>query len=113
MQNYAGELIMEKIYKPTWRYIKILESITISNPTTSLNIGSAFSFGGTVTAHYNNGTMANVTSKATFSGYNMSIGGPQTVTVRYTENGVSATATYQLTIKEKLYRLFESISSTG
>lgn len=102
---------MEKIYKPTWRYVKTLDSITISNPTTSLNRGDSFSFGGTVTAHYDNGTIANVTSEATFSGYNMNLGGTYTVTVSYTENGVIETATYSLTVNKVWSIIFSDTSS--
>lgn len=76
----------------------VLDYITLANYTTSLEKGSAFSFGGTVTAHYTNGTTADVTSSTTFSGYNMSVEGTYTVTASYTENGVTKTATYQLTV---------------
>lgn len=76
----------------------VLDYITLANYTTSLEKGSAFSFGGTVTAHYTNGTTADVTSSTTFSGYDMSTAGTYTVTASYTENDVTKTATYQLTV---------------
>lgn len=76
----------------------VLDYITLANYTTSLEKGSAFSFGGTVTAHYTNGTTADVTSSTTFSGYDMSTAGTYTVTASYTENSVTKTATYQLTV---------------
>ena len=78
----------------------VLTSITLSGQTTSLNRGAAFSFGGTVTAHYNNSSTANVTSSTTFSGYNMNTAGTYTVTASYTEGGVTKTATYQLTVNK-------------
>lgn len=78
----------------------VLQSITLSGQTTSLNRGAAFSFGGTVTAHYSNGSTANVTSSTTFSGYNMNTAGTYTVTASYTENGVTKTATYTLTVNK-------------
>lgn len=79
---------------------KVLQSITLSGQTTSLNRGAAFSFGGTVTAHYSDSSTANVTSSTTFSGYNMSKAGTYTVTARYTEGGVTKTATYSLTVNK-------------
>lgn len=83
-----------------WENAPVLTSITLSGQTTSLNRGAAFSFGGTVTAHYSNGSTANVTSSTTFSGYNMSKAGTYTVTASYTENNVTKTATYQLTVNK-------------
>lgn len=73
-----------------------ITSITISGYTTLFNVGDAFSFGGTVTANYNNGSTADVTASASFSGYNMSTAGNQTVTVSY--GGQSTT--YQITVSE-------------
>ena len=77
---------------------KTLSSISVSGQTTSFTQGDAFSFGGTVTATYSDSTTANVTSSATFSGYNMSTTGNQTVTVSYTEDGVTKSTTYQITV---------------
>ncbi len=78
---------------------KVLQSITLSGQTTSLNRNAAFSFGGVVTANYSDGSTANVTSNTTFSGYNMSVSGTYTVTASYTENSTTVTATYSLTVK--------------
>ena len=83
-----------------WQKPKELQSITLSGQTTSLNRGSAFSFGGTVTAHYSDSSTADVTADTTFSGYNMSTAGTYTVTASYTENGVTKTATYRLTVNK-------------
>lgn len=77
---------------------KTLSSITVSGYTTQFTVGDTFSFGGTVTAHYSDSTTANVTSSATFSGYNMNTAGNQTVTASYTEGGVTKTATYGITV---------------
>lgn len=79
---------------------KVLTSITLSGQTTSLNRGAAFSFGGTVTAHYNDSSTATVTSSTTFSGYNMSKAGTYTVTASYTYRSVTKTATYKLTVNK-------------
>jgi len=62
---------------------KVLSSISVSGYTTNFVEGDTFSFGGTVTAHYSDSTTADVTSSATFSGYNMTSVGNQTVTVSY------------------------------
>ena len=72
-----------------------LTSISIDgNPTTSFEVGDNFTFDGIVTAHYSNGSTENITSSASFTGYNMLNEGNQTVTVSY--GGI--TATYQITI---------------
>lgn len=95
---------------------KQLTSITLTGQTTSLNRGSAFSFGGTVTANYSDGSTADVTSSTTFSGYNMSIGGTYTVTASYTENGVTVTATYTLTVNKAWSTIWsgsKTVKTTG
>jgi len=76
-----------------------LSSIAVSGQTTVFNVGDTFAFGGTVTATYSDGTTANVTSSALFSGYDMSAAGNQTVTVSYTENGIEKITTYSITVK--------------
>lgn len=96
-----------------WRK-KRLVSIALTNPTTSLPIDSDFSFGGTVTATYSDSTTADVTSSTTFSGYDMSTAGTYTVTASYGEFGVTASATYQLTITPStLYELYEGYYLTS
>lgn len=71
-------------------------SIEISGYTTTFKVGDTFSFGGTVTANYNNGSSEDVTSSASYSGYNMSTAGNQTVTVTF--GGKSAT--YQIVVSD-------------
>ena len=80
--------------------VKTLSSISISGQTTEFTQGDSFSFGGTVTAHYSDLTTADVTSSATFSGYDMSSSGDQTVTVSYTEGGVTRTTSYSITVND-------------
>ena len=65
---------------------------------TELVQGADFDFGGTVTATYTNDETADVTSKAQFTGYDMSTPGEQTVTVSYTEEEKTVTTTYALTV---------------
>lgn len=84
---------------------KVLSSIAISGYTTELTKGSSFSFGGTVTASYTDGSTANVTSSSTFSGYNMSTVDSYTVTVSYTYRGVTKTKTYTLKVVYETYTL--------
>lgn len=87
----------------------VLNSISLSGQTTSLNRGSAFSFGGTVSAHYSDGTVTNVTSKTTFSGYNMSKSGSYTVTATYE----GKTATYKLTVNKAWSALWSGNKKIG
>lgn len=72
----------------------VLTSISISGYTTTFNVGDEFTFGGTVTATYDKGETKDVTNSASFSGYDMSTPGTQTVTVSY--GGESAT--YDITV---------------
>ena len=77
-----------------------LTSITLGGtyPTT-FETGDAFSHEGmVVTAHYEGAEDETVTASATFSGYDMSATGEQTVTVTYEENEVSKTAEYTITV---------------
>ena len=77
-----------------------LSSISISGQTTSFTVGDTFSFGGTVTAHYSDERTANVTTSASFTGYDLSSAGNQTVTVSYTEGNITRTTTYDITVNE-------------
>ena len=88
-----------------WENIPVLVSITISDQITSIDRGSEFVFGGTVTANYSNGSTADVTSSATFSGYDMSVAGTYDVVASYTSGEVTKTATYSLTVN----KIWESI----
>lgn len=73
---------------------KQLDSIAISGYQASFTEGDAFSFGGTVTAYYTDLTSEDVTSSASFTGYNMTTVGNQTVTVSF--GGLSQT--YGITV---------------
>lgn len=82
-------------------YTSTLESIALSGDyPTVFHQGDTFSHNGmTVTATYEDEQTADVTEDATFSGYDMSTTGTQTVTVSYTENEVTKTATYSIEVK--------------
>ena len=77
---------------------KALSSIAISGQTTTFKLGDTFSFGGTVTATFNDESNSDVTSSASFSGYNMNALGEQTVQVSYTYSGTTKNASYQITV---------------
>ena len=85
---------------------KELTSISASGYTTNFVEGDTFSFGGTVTANYADTTSEDVTSSATFTGYNMTAVGNQTVTVSY--GGKSTT--YSITVS---MGTLSSIAVTG
>lgn len=105
--TYSGKTCSQAI---TVSAAKVLSSISISGYTTSFVEGDTFAFGGTVTANYTDSTSANVTASATFSGYNMTTLGNQTVTISYTQGGVTKTTTYGITIG---MGTLSSISVTG
>jgi hypothetical protein len=90
-----------------------LSSITLSGeyPTT-FHQGDAFSHEGiTVTATYEDETTKDVTDDATFSDPDMSTTGTKEVTVSYTENEVTKTATYNITVNAPA--TLESITLSG
>ena len=92
---------------------KKLTDIMLSGeyPTTFF-VGDEFSFGetGIVTAVYDDNSTKVVTDNATFSGYDMSATGNQTVTVSYTERGVTKEQTYEITVSN---RALSSITLSG
>ena len=75
-----------------------LVSIAVDSPKTEFSVGDDFEFGGTVTATYANETTKDVTAQAEFTGYDKSQSGEQTVTVSYTEDEVTKTTTYDITV---------------
>ena len=76
----------------------VLQSITVSEEHRVFNIGNDF-VKETVTANYSNGTKVNVTSSATFNGYDMSKKGTQTVYVYYTDGDVTKDTSYTISVK--------------
>lgn len=85
--------------------VKTLKSIDVSEMSTTYEVGDAFAFDGTCTATYSvtkNGVAQpdqseTVTSIST-SSPNMASEGEKTVTVSYTEEGVTKQATYNITV---------------
>lgn len=79
---------------------KTLSSISLSGTyPTEFEQDDAFSHAGmTVTANYSDDSHEDVTASATFTGYDMSATGEQTVTVHYSENATEVTETYTITV---------------
>ena len=80
--------------------VKELSSISLSGTyPTSFTEQDDFSHEGMiVTANYGDSSTEDVTSSATFTGYDMDEVGDQTVTVSYTEGSTTKTATYDITV---------------
>ena len=95
---YTNFSSIEIYFKDGSSQSRTLSSISVSGQQTSFNVDDSFTFGGVVTATFSDGSSANVTSSATFSGYDMSNAGTQTVTVSYTYEGATKTTTYQITV---------------
>lgn len=74
-----------------------LSSISVNGHKTSFAEGDTFEFGGTVTANYSDGTTKNVTANASVTTPEMVNGA--SVTVSYTEGGITKTFSYNITVK--------------
>ena len=81
-----------------------LDSITLSGTyKTEFEVGDTFSYDGlVVTAHYTNGGADKVVTGYVVSVPDMSTPGEKTITVTYTENEVTKTATYKINVSEKI-----------
>ena len=73
---------------------QIYRGLAVSAPKTAFNVGDAFELGGKVLQVWRGKEDVDVTTSATFSGYNMSTEGKQTVTVTVGEESV----TYEITV---------------
>ncbi len=77
-----------------------LDHLVLSKSTDSLYKGQEFSYSGTITAVYDNSDEEVLEhSTVTFTGYDMTKTGNQTVTVSYTD-GVTKSASYTLTVSQ-------------
>lgn len=74
-----------------------LTSIEVSNIKDQYYVGDSF-VKPTVTANFSDGTHANVTYDATFTGFSTTSAGSCTVTVSYTHNGITKTTAFTVTI---------------
>lgn len=73
---------------------QIYRGLAVSGQKTAFTVGDAFEFGGKVLQVWRGKEDVDVTATATFSGYNMSTEGKQTVTVTVGEEAV----TYEITV---------------
>lgn len=73
---------------------QIYRGLAVSEPKIAFNVGDTFKFGGKVLQVWRGKEDVDVTATATFSGYNMSTEGKQTVTVTVGEE----TVTYEITV---------------
>ncbi len=78
-----------------------LTKIEVEGQTTTFTVGDTFEFDGTVTATYSDGTTAKVNPTSVSKPDMNTVAENVDVTVTYTEDGVTMTATYKITIKEK------------
>ena len=93
-----------------------MTSITLDTTSakTAYEVGDTFdSSDVVVTAHYDDSTSKDVSALATFSGYNMSTRGNQTVTVSYTEGDVTKTASYGITVHQDIDHITISGQTTS
>lgn len=98
-----GDIVATATYDITVMGVATLTAITLSGTyPTEFQQGDTFSSEGiVVTASFDDETTSDVTSDAVFSGYDTDVLGEQTVTVSYTSNEVTKTATYGITVVEK------------
>lgn len=73
---------------------QIYRGLAVSAPKTAFTVGDAFEFGGKVLQVWRGKEDVDVTASATFSGYNMSTEGKQTVTITVGNESV----TYEITV---------------
>ena len=97
-----------KKYNSTYEFVKnnylvtlngsseVYVGLKVSGQTTTFNVEDEFVFGGTVVQDWRGKDDIDVTSSATFSGYDMNNAGTQTVTVTVGEDST----TYEITVKE-------------
>ncbi len=110
VKGFSTNTIGDKTITITYKKLTATYKITVFEPALtkieitkkpnkiSYYIGESLdSSGMTVTAYYENGKTANVTSNVTVSG-DVSSPGTKTVTVSYTENDRIKSATYQITV---------------
>ena len=103
LKKYSSDYEFDKnnqliSYTPAQR---TLVSIAVSGTyPTSFYVGDSFSHDGVVvTATYSDSSSSVVTNNLSFEGYDMLVANTQTVTVKYEENGVVVSTTYQILVE--------------
>lgn len=86
-----------------------LVSISISGMTTEYRVGKPVVFDGICTATFQSGLTADVSKSVVLSGADTSTPGRKTVTVSFTSDGITKTATYDIDVVENMS--FEIASS--
>ena len=84
-------------YETRTSIVKTLTGIEVSGQKTSFYVGDTFEFDGTCTAKYDGGTSKTVTPTSV-SSPDMTSTGTKTVTVSYTENGVTKSTQYTINV---------------
>ena len=77
-----------------------LSSITTAGQTTEYEVDDTFEYDGTLTAHYSDSSTKTVVPD-TVSSPNMSTAGQKTITLSYTDGGVTKSCTYDITVNNK------------
>lgn len=115
------QFVNAKLYKESSDVIvKTLKSIAVGGMTTSYEVGDAFSFDGTCTATYsvtkNDVPQADEGETVTpteVTSPDMSTSGNKTITVSYTEDAITKTTTYDITVSAALPKITIDGSATG
>ena len=94
--TYTSGQTSPNIYKQ--EYSSPLDSIAVTNAKAEYYVGDTF-IKPAVTATYEDTTEKDVTDSATYTGYDLAVAGNYTVTVSYSEGGVTKTASYNITVK--------------
>ncbi|MBQ6920892.1 MAG: bacterial Ig-like domain-containing protein [Bacilli bacterium] len=80
--------------------VKTLNSISVTGATTEYTVGDEFDFDGTVTATYSDESVATV-SPTSVTKPDMSSAGEKTITVSYTEGGITRSDEYVINVSEE------------
>ena len=98
----AAQALQEVMDNLTYQEDVVLESIQVTAPNkTEYTQGEELDLTGmTVTATYSNGTTQDVTAQASVTGYDKDQVGAQTITVTYTEDTITVTDTFVVTVTE-------------
>ena len=100
--NYTYENITKQTtYNITVKIVekKTLSSISVSGMSTKYEVGDTFSFDGTCTAHFSDGS-TDVVTPIVETDPDMSVAGDKTITVSYTYDSVKVTTSYSITVSE-------------
>ena len=91
---------------------KTLSSISVSGQKTEYSVGQEF-VKPTVTAHFSDSSTSNVTSSATFGGFDSSSVGQQTINISYTYGGVTKSTSYVISVVSEEVEETSSGSATN